>query len=70
MLRLLATGLRNAEIARHNHVSHRTVDNQVSSILAKLEAQSRGEAVAKAYEIGIIAHPSREREVSRTSSTI
>ncbi len=68
VLQLLASGLRNAEIAEQNHVSHRTVDNQVSAVLAKLEAKSRGEAVAKAYRIGIVGGDVTANDVSRSTS--
>lgn len=54
VLRLLATGLRNTEIADRHGVSTRTVDHQVSSILAKLEARSRTEAVARGRELGLL----------------
>lgn len=48
ILSLVSDGLRNAAIAKRLHVSTRTVDHHVSSILAKLGAQSRAEAVAVA----------------------
>lgn len=60
VLKLVACGLRNSEIAERNRVSHRTVENQVSAVLAKLGTRSRGEAVAKAHRIGIIAPPQPE----------
>jgi len=54
VLRLLATGLRNGEIASRLFVSARTVDNHVSAILRKLEARTRGEAVAAAGALGLL----------------
>ena len=53
-LALLARGLRNAEIADRLVVSRRTVDHHVSAILRKLEAKTRGEAVAEAARLGIL----------------
>ena len=55
VLALLADGLRNAQIAERLVVSRRTVDHHVSAILRKLEAATRGEAVARAGELGLLA---------------
>ena len=54
VLRLVAAGRRNADIAEDLVVSVRTVDHHVSSILRKLDARSRGEAVAAAAELGLL----------------
>ena len=54
MLALIAEGLRNADVAERLVVSRRTVDHHVSAILRKLEAGSRGEAVAAAGRLGIL----------------
>jgi DNA-binding CsgD family transcriptional regulator/tetratricopeptide (TPR) repeat protein len=56
ILALLAEGLRNAEIAQRLFVSPRTVEHHVSAILRKLEAGSRGEAVAKAATLGLTSN--------------
>ncbi len=53
MLRLLVKGHTNSELARQLHVTTKTVDHHVSSILAKLDVRSRTEAVAAAFGLGI-----------------
>ena len=50
ILRLVAAGLSNAEIAQRLVVSPRTVDHHVSAILAKLGVPTRREAAARAAE--------------------
>jgi DNA-binding CsgD family transcriptional regulator len=54
VLELLAEGYRNAEIAERLVVSRRTVDHHVSAILRKLEARTRGEAVARAAQLDLL----------------
>jgi DNA-binding CsgD family transcriptional regulator/tetratricopeptide (TPR) repeat protein len=51
ILRLVATGLSNAEIAQRLVVSPRTVDHHVSAILQKLGVQTRRDAAARAAEL-------------------
>ncbi len=54
VLTLLAGGHTNAELARRLHLSAKTIDHHVSSILGKLGVRSRTEAVAAAFGLGIV----------------
>lgn len=54
ILRLMAAGCSNREIAESLFKSEGTIKNQVSSILAKLGVRDRTRAVLKAIELGII----------------
>ena len=54
VLGLLADGAGNKEIAVRLHISEHTVKFHVSSILGKLGAASRTEAVARGYKEGLI----------------
>jgi DNA-binding NarL/FixJ family response regulator len=58
VLRLLADGQSNKEIARNLSIGEKTVKTHVSSILAKLGVQSRTQAVLQAMRSGLI--PSAE----------
>jgi DNA-binding CsgD family transcriptional regulator len=54
VLALVAEGLRNTDIAERLVVSPRTVDHHVSAILRKLNAKTRGEAVAAAAQLQLL----------------
>ena len=55
VMRLVASGGTNREIAVELVLSTRTVDMHVRNILAKLRCRSRTEAVAKAGDLGLLA---------------
>jgi DNA-binding NarL/FixJ family response regulator len=50
VLRLLATGLANAEIARQLSLSPRTIDAHLSNIYSKLGVTTRGAAIRFALD--------------------
>jgi DNA-binding NarL/FixJ family response regulator len=55
MLRYVARGLSNAEIAKEAFVSETTVKTHVAHILMKLHLRDRVQAVVFAYENGVVA---------------
>jgi len=54
ILRLIATGLSNAELARQLHLGETTVKTHVSSMFRKLGVRDRVQAVIAAYDTGLV----------------
>jgi DNA-binding NarL/FixJ family response regulator len=54
ILRLVAGGARNHEIARGLRITVKTVEFHVSNIMGKLGARSRTESVSRAWQAGLL----------------
>jgi DNA-binding NarL/FixJ family response regulator len=57
VLTLVAQGLSNPAIATRLYLSHKTVRNHVSNILAKLQVADRAEAIIRARRVGLGVDP-------------
>jgi DNA-binding NarL/FixJ family response regulator len=60
VLRLMAQGFANAEIADQLFISEATVKTHVSRVLAKLRVRDRAQAIVLAYETGLVEPGSAE----------
>ena len=54
ILRLVATGASNREVAAGLYITEGTVKNHLTSILGKLEVRDRTQAVLKARDLGLV----------------
>jgi DNA-binding NarL/FixJ family response regulator len=57
VLRLIAQGLSNPEIAGHLFISEATVKTHINNTFAKIGARHRAEAVRYAYRQGLVSEP-------------
>jgi DNA-binding NarL/FixJ family response regulator len=64
VLRLLAQGCSNPEIAQHVHLAAGTVRNYVSTILQKLGVEDRTQAAVVALQRGLISHSDLQTGIS------
>jgi DNA-binding CsgD family transcriptional regulator len=55
VLRMLADGHSNAEIAAQLTLSHKTVEHHVSAVLDKLGVSTRGQAIAAAHRLDLVS---------------
>ncbi len=53
VLKLIATGLKNNDIARRLELSQKTIRNYISNIFSKLQVADRAQAIVKAREAGL-----------------
>jgi len=61
VIRALAEGKQSKEIALHLNRSRATVEFCIRNLYLKLDARSRAQIVARAFELGILDTEAREK---------
>jgi two-component system, NarL family, response regulator LiaR len=69
VLRLVAWGQTNQEIARNLFISTSTVKKHVRSIMDKLRVSDRTQAAVRAVELGLLAEEQERNQASPTNSS-
>lgn len=67
-LKSMATGMTREQIARREGIPVETYKSRVRAVLRMLDSQSQQEAVAKAYEYGILGGPQEGQDMIRKLS--
>ena len=67
VLKLLALGLSNKEIANAIHLAEGTVKNHITKILRELKVDNRTQLIAKATSVGLIKQHVPSQPISRTA---
>jgi ATP/maltotriose-dependent transcriptional regulator MalT len=59
VLAFLAQGLSNAEVAEHLFIAETTVKTHLARVMAKLDVREKAQAVAAAYQSGLVQPSTR-----------
>jgi DNA-binding NarL/FixJ family response regulator len=59
VLSLMARGLSNADVARELFISEATVKTHLARVMMKLGVREKAQAVAAAYQTGLVQPPTR-----------